>query len=193
MSRSIWDWFVVTIFKGEHIALLGPRSSGKTTLHRYILDTGETDAINPTLGPEKTTWNRQRELGLNIRKGADLPGGEANYADWHEQFAKSSRIFYLFDAHAARTVDAYEGVIRREGRNLRDWGTAGKHVMMLGTHSDEDPLAGRLGKAAYQDHIADIEAVAAFQTRAGVRGLAVGSLRTRDDAVALVKQALGTS
>ncbi len=63
MGRGLWDFFV-TFFDGEGIALLGPRLSGKTTLHRYILETGDTSNIEPTLGREKTQWNRNKALGL---------------------------------------------------------------------------------------------------------------------------------
>lgn len=192
----MWDWFVVRIFKGESIALLGPRSSGKTTLHRYILETGESDTPEATLAAVGTTWNRNKELALNIRKGVDLPGGSANYVDWEEQFKKSEKVFYLFDAHRARTENAYASFIKQDGKKLREWSTAlggGRRVTMLGTHSDEDPMAEELGAASYRDHIIDLDVVAAFHTRAGVQSFATGSLETREKAVALLKTALGRS
>jgi len=190
MSRSIWDWLVVTVLAGESIAVIGPRSSGKTTLYGYLLETNKTGETEPTLSRERTTWNRQHELGLNIRKGIDVPGGAANYPDWEEQFRKSSKIFYLFDAYALRTQTTYQETVRREGMKLNEWGSDRKHVMMLGTHADEDPQASELGAAAYQDLIAELDVVVAFGTRAKVQGIAVGSMLSSDDAAALVRRAL---
>lgn len=188
MGRSLWDQIVIA-FGGEQLALLGPRLSGKTTLHSYLLQTGNVFP-EQTLAPERTRSNRNTELGLRIRSGLDVPGGEASYADWRGQFQKSSKVFYLFDAHKVRTDEEYADRVKRDGREIRGWGPDGKRVMMLGTHADTDPLAKELSAAKYLDQILDLEVVAAFCTRAKVDGFAVGSLTTPNIGAALVKRAL---
>jgi hypothetical protein len=191
VGRGIWDWVVVA-FKGEHVALLGPRLSGKTTLHGYILNSALSSPPEQNLAAEQTDWVRNTEFGLNIRKGLDVPGGEASYPDWRTQFERSSKIFYLFDAHRIRTEGDYTDRVRRDGKEIRAWGTKGKRVMMIGTHADVDPLVKELEPAKYHDQIADLDVVVAFRTRAKVRGFAVGSLTCSPDAVAMVKRALSS-
>jgi hypothetical protein len=188
VGGGIWDWIVVTC-RGENLAILGPRLSGKSTLHAY-LGHAANGAPEQTLAPEQTTWIRNTEVGLRIRSGLDVPGGEADYADWSGQFKKSSKVFYLFDAYKLRTDEEYRDRVNRDGREIRGWGPDGKRVMMLGTHADTDPLAKELSAAKYLDQFAGLEVVANFRMRAKVQRFAVGSLATSNSGSALVKRAL---
>jgi hypothetical protein len=177
---------------GEDIALLGPRLSGKTTLYDFLTRVRPSDGVpEPTVGPKRTAAFRSKVLGLTVHKGFDLPGADFAYPDWERQFKKSSKIFYLFDAHKLRTDPVYADRVRLDGKKIKEWGIGDRRVMMLGTHSDTDPEHLAYGTASYTDLIMDHEVVVGFQTRAGVSASAVGSFRGGGDAiVALLERVL---
>jgi hypothetical protein len=184
MGLGLWDWIMIQL-KGDDIALLGRRLSGKTTLYEFLAHGVSTpDAPEGTVGPTPTAQFRNKDLGLTVHRGLDLPGADHFYPDWERQFRKSSKAFYLFDAHELRTNLEYADWVRLDGKKIKEWGTAGKRVMLLGTHADTDPENLALGHTGYSDCILDHDVIVGFQTRAQVRASAVGSLTAGDDAIA---------
>ncbi|MGY1653319.1 hypothetical protein [Geodermatophilus sp. SYSU D01119] len=187
---NLWDWLVVT-FAGDRIAVLGPRASGKTTLYNFL--TGRTGDSPPeqTVAPEHREAFRNGTLGLSVRTGRDVPGGEHAHDSWREVFTAANKVFYLFDAHQLRVDTEYADRVRRDGRSFRDWGTEGRRVMMIGTHADTDPACRKRGLVTYSDLILDHDIVAAFRTRADVKAATVGSLAgSPDDVAAVLRQVL---
>jgi GTPase SAR1 family protein len=194
VSRYPWDWAYVYWFKGESVALLGQRGTGKTTLYNYLTDRKMDGPPEPTLAPEPRGWNKNDKVGLNLKGGYDVPGGEANYRDWQDVFASASKVFYLFDAHKLRlSLDGHQQRISDDGKALRDWakGAHAKRIMLLGTHADTDPRCREVPIHQYQDEIMDLEVTQAFVGRTGASGHAVGTMTTKTQAESLVRRAMG--
>lgn len=185
-----WDAIVVYL-TGKHLAVLGPRGAGKTTLHSVLERGALPDQVEQTVVSEKTPPARSRSTGLKLRRGVDLPGGDRAYEDWRRQFLKSDVVFYLFDAYRIRTDSKYEQRVTQDGRQLREWGVARKEVFLLGTHIDEDPLLEELGAAEYANVLLDRDALVAMKVRVQARGAYVASLLTTDGAISAVRKVIG--
>ncbi|MFW5473171.1 hypothetical protein ACOCJ5_07675 [Knoellia sp. CPCC 206450] len=187
-----WDGLVV-LFTGKHVAILGPRMAGKTTLYDF-LETGTVDRATQrkqNVGVEPRKRARRKDLGLSIRKGADVPGKDTYYPDWQKLFVRAHIVFYLFDAHMARTDDEYRGRLTRDSRKLREWGVDGKSIYVIGTHKDTDPLASQRPDADYADHILDLDVIEAFRSRVRAASVVVGAMITDESTNELLRGALG--
>ncbi len=187
---SAWDE-IVLFFAGKHVAVLGPRTSGKTVLQSLLL-TGEVHHDpEATIGPTPTRSKRNKALDLDIRKGVDLPGAQRAYPDWERQFKRSSTVFFLFDAHLLRTDVDYARRVEEDGWMMKRWGVSDKDVLIMGTHADTDPLRAQVGAAPYSDLILDHDSVLLLQGRCRARATEVGSLLTKDEAMPMLKRLLG--
>ena len=188
---GLWD-DIVLLFTGKDVAILGPRGCGKTVL-MSLLTTGDVaHDPEPTLGPTRTQGKRNRTIGLNIRKGVDFPGHERAYPDWERQFKRSSIVFYLFDGHVLRTEPEYAARVQQDARKLKEWGASTRKVLLLGTHADVDPLLAELGPSKYSDLILDQDAAVLLLGRTRARAAEVGSLKTTQDALPMIKRLLSS-
>lgn len=194
--RTPLDLLVIAL-RGKTVAILGPRASGKTTLYNF-LEHGTVDLGRPgraTTGPEKHRAFRNRELGLSIRKGVDVPGGMRE--PWEEPYKRADMAFYMFDVNRLQAEEAYAKEVQDDGRLLADWGTRKKQITVIGTHTDRDERSRQYKSfSAYTDYLSDLDPVALLCGRL-TRGEGAkkvvkvfGSLRTDEEAARLVKTAL---
>ena len=182
---------IIILLRGKNVAVLGPRVAGKSTLYS-LLTTGEASAdAEQTIGPTRVRGARNKNLGLTISKGVDLPGHDRAYPDWEKQFVKASLVFYVFDAHKARTQPDYASRIEQDGRKMKEWGLSAKRkIVLLGTHADKDPLFEALTPAEYSDLILDLDVIAALHGRVRVAACEVGSIRATREGTALLGRLL---
>lgn len=176
---------------GSQIAIIGPRGSGKTTLYDFLAS-GTVAAPRGgrahTTGVERRDRINNHDLKLRIKTGVDLPGGEGNYVDWHEQYERAKTVLYLFDAHLVRTDPQYAARVRRDRLKVAEWGTDGRRITLVGTHVDKDPVRKRMTVAEYHDSIADEnDTIVAFLAKTGA-SIVIGSLATDVSARRLVRQ-----
>lgn len=186
---SWWDQIVVFL-TGKHVAILGPRAAGKTTLYDYLQhrSVGKTGTRAQTVAPTKRGVIRRKDLKLSLKKGADVPGSDVHYPEWQELVDKADVVFYVFDAHLVRTDADYAARISQDGRELRKWGIEGKVVYLIGTHSDEDQLASECTKAKYADAILELDVIEALRSRVRAKSVGVGDLATNRAAGKLLRQ-----
>lgn len=188
---NLWDGLVV-LFTGKHVAILGPRLAGKTTLYDF-LERGTVQIPGErkqNVGVEPRRRARRKDLGLSIKKGADVPGADTYYPDWQKLFCRAHIVFYLFDAYAARTDDEYRARMTSDARKLREWGVEGKSIYVVGTHADADPLATQCSDADYADQIVDLDVIEAFRSRVQATSVVIGEMTTDDSTNRLVCRAM---
>jgi len=186
-----WWTKLVVMFKGKEVAILGPRSSGKTTLYHLLAHGQPPSKSEATVTAEKTDVFRNRELGLNIRRGVDLPGADRAYPQWRSQFSKSDIVLYLFDSQLLRTDPEYGRRVRQDGKEMERWGCSGKRIFLIGTHADLDPRCTELGADKYAVEILDEDVLFSLSHRVKASGSVVGSLTSSRSAVALLRPVLG--
>ena len=186
---NLWDRLIVLI-GGEHICILGPRASGKTTLYDYLELGTVYGAREQTVAPTPRDVARNRDYKLNIRRGFDTPGSDVHYAEWKRILDPAKIVFYLFDAGLARTSPEYGQRISDDSKRLKEWGVDGKSVYLLGTHADQDEKLAATSFAEYRDGILDLDVLHALRARVAPKGVGVGSLNTDDSAKKLLDQAM---
>lgn len=186
-----WWTKLVVMFRGKEVAILGPRSSGKTTLYHLLAHGEPPSKSEATVTAEKTEVFRNKELGLNIRRGFDLPGADRAYPQWRSQFNKSDIVLYLFDSHQMRTDPEYARRVKQDGKEMENWGCDGKRIYLIGTHADLDPRCVELGVDKYAAEILDEDVLYSLSHRVRARGSVVGSLTSSKSAMALLRPVLG--
>lgn len=189
---SWWDAIVV-FFTGKDVAILGPRSAGKTTLYdflQYRTVVSKTPRT-ATIAPTRRGIVRHTGFSLSFHKGADVPGKETNYSDWRQLLEKADVVFYVFDAHKARTDHSYAARISQDGKVLKSWGVTDKAVYLIGTHRDKDPLSLKCSAAEYADTIRELDVIEALKSRLRARQVGVGDLATNRSAGSLLRQVVG--
>ncbi|GIH71541.1 GTPase domain-containing protein [Sphaerimonospora thailandensis] len=149
--------------KKFHIAVLGVRYTGKTTLINSWRGTWVDDDPGRTQAPRihpktKLTANGIRLTFLGL---GDLSGEEKAWPQWENRVAESRYVLYLVDARMLaglgmpperdwHRVDDDAGQI---GRWLKD-GQVYLCIVVV-THTDEDPRSPQVDEAAYHQIIVD--------------------------------------
>ena len=186
-----WDKIMAAL-TGKNVAILGPRAAGKTALYDYLehssLDTGRERT--QTIGQKPRKHVRRKDLGLTLRKGADISGSDVYYPQWQALWYKADVVFYVFNAHQARTDPEYVSRISQDGKKLKEWGVGSRKIYILATHRDMDPLSSSMTAAHYADAILELDVVEALSSRLQARSVSVGDLASKRSAKVLVKEAL---
>lgn len=139
-----WNEIIIAL-KGKRLAILGARRVGKTHLARFLTSGSIPADYKQTVAPEKTAAHRfqLKDLDLKIKKGLDLSGDKANYAEWKELHDQSDIVLYLL--RADRLIAGDEEVESRARDDLRQisyWlESRGKQrplFFIVGTHCDLD-------------------------------------------------------
>lgn len=94
LTVTFWDE-IVTFFKGKRLAILGAKSTGKTTLYNFLTN-GE---LKGGTGIEKTKSNafKLKDLMFYIQAGRDLTGSEDFVNVWEDLIKESDYTFYMVD------------------------------------------------------------------------------------------------
>lgn len=185
---NFWDRIVVRL-TGEHIAILGRRSVGKTTLYDFL----ETGTVRPDGKGQAATVDvtargiiRDKRLGLKIKKSPDYPGSPPHM--WKEAFKNANIVIYVFNSHLILTDREYCIEVSEDRKLMQDWGTADKEIILLGTHEDIGVEATRMSQSRYRDTVRDHDTIAAF-AKISPPPPAIGSLNSNDDAQRLIDAA----
>lgn len=92
---AFWDE-IITFFKGKKIAILGAKSTGKTTLHNFLTN-GE---LKGGTGIEDTKSNvlKLNDLKFYIKSYKDITGSEDFVNVWFDMIKNSDFTFYMIDS-----------------------------------------------------------------------------------------------
>jgi hypothetical protein len=171
---GIVDWFHIT-FSGKRVGILGPRNSGKTTLHTWLREGALPAEYRPTQQAVTTKKARPTLQGpdstekLALKQGRDVSGDAINdLAAWRTVIDESDVLVYLFDASLVLVND--EGQRRQIIRDCamigprvadrRDNGR-GPRIALVGTHCDL--IDGYAADGSGQTRIAIHERVLAIE------------------------------
>jgi len=92
---AFWDE-IINFFKGKRIAILGAKSTGKTTLHNFLTN-GE---LKGGTGIEDTKSNvlKLNDLKFYIKSFKDITGSEDFVNVWADFIKDSDFTFYMIDS-----------------------------------------------------------------------------------------------
>ena len=129
--------------KGKSVAVLGERSSGKTTLAEF-LSSGEIHEKYEQTLQESTLTGRTMKLGdleLEIQDINDVPGDKDFYNYWKTACLRSDFIFYLARADKVLSSSKTRDRIFNDIRHIKDWLVEHpeKRMVFIGTHCDLIP------------------------------------------------------
>lgn len=131
---------------GKKIAVIGGRASGKTTLVHF-LNYGKTPAEYQATNAEKTKQKPSvaKELGLTLKDGVDIGGGDKFRTQWQDLIQQSDIVLYLFDFYKLKSnPDHMEDLILDELKVITEaaFETKSKKlkkIFLIATHIDLDP------------------------------------------------------
>lgn len=141
------NWTKIKIlFRGKKIAVLGPRSSGKTTLLQFLV-TGELPREYIQTGkPEKLSGRMYKleDLELIIKDTLDVPGDKLSHTEWERLCQEADIVCYLVDASKLHKADQdYQKNAQEDVRHIRAWHQARKSAppkfCLVATHCDLIP------------------------------------------------------
>lgn len=138
--------------KGSAVAVIGPRTVGKTTLAKF-LSSGKLATEYEQTVHDKTFKGRRismEELELEICEINDVGGQKKYYPQWKRAVNRSDIVYYM--ARADWMMEKAEHRIRvlADVKHLCDWlgkAKSRKHVFFIATHCDLIPEYKKLTKA----------------------------------------------
>ncbi|WP_156784212.1 GTPase domain-containing protein [Sphingomonas sp. SKA58] len=138
--------WVLGVFRGKKLAVLGPRASGKTTLISFLLNGELPQEYFATAKPEKFEGKKISlgSLELRVHAVTDLPGDVQSHSDWERQYKDSNIACYMIDASKVYARDeTYIRMIRSEARHIGEWLDSRKRrppaFFLVATHCDLIP------------------------------------------------------
>lgn len=145
-------------WSGKKIAVVGGRASGKTTLIHF-LNHGEVPTEYQATNAEKTrqTPSIAKELGLTLKDGVDIGGGEKFRKQWRELIHQADIVLYLFDFYKLKlNPDHMEDLILDEIKVITDASPQVKNkqpkkIFLIATHIDIDPEFDAKQKESYEE------------------------------------------
>ena len=192
---------VLEYLKWKKFAVLGERSTGKTTLINFLTKGTLSKEYIQTLSPEKTEANnfRLEDLELKIKESIDVPGSADFYGDWEKIVQDADIVLYLL-----RSDKLMAGNKHIEERVKRDMGQIGRWLkkdsqdfplFIIGTHCDlTDPDLTQLPENERGDYEDKLRGMSIFQeiARRGGGGRRVrflfGSLKSKNTTELLVNR-----
>lgn len=95
LTVTFWEKIVI-FFKGKRLAILGAKSTGKTTLYNFLTN----GQLKGGTGIEETKANnfKLEDLNFHIKAGLDITGSEDFVNVWEDIIKNSDYTFYMVDS-----------------------------------------------------------------------------------------------
>lgn len=187
-----WDDIKKSL-RGKNFIILGQRSTGKTTLMKFMLQGEIVLDSEATVGVSDIKSNKKNlsELGLNIKlceNQKDYSGVTSNYELWNKAIAEADIFVYLLNvAKWLDKPDIIEYQLERDINNIQDKIKENIPIFIIGSHLDllqNQEFHSKVEKTAFTDDLQKETFFKKIKSQLGSKSekvyIGFGNLNTRD-------------
>lgn len=185
LMAAIAGWRFRLRLGGKRVAILGDRSTGKSTLLSHLQQASRKGSAERADGPAPSGSFALEVKGRSIefKVPSDLPGGDGlGLSSWKEAFRDSQYVWYLFRADLIAVGDqATIDTVRSHIDTFRNWLEKDKltppTIVLIGTFADASPEY-RLGSDRVWRLVEGAQPIRTGTVKLNNASLVVGSLLT---------------